>query len=1288
MLSTEKRLKFWKFTFAALMLALIAGLAVSNLSGGKTPGSPGMSASGPFVDSSRLSSPAEATSIAEQSEQSPVTYLPGGGEVRRDFKHDVSPPLRDIPIKQPRPVSQNLRDEPRMPKIDSPALLKDPVLQEVFGAIAMPTPIVNFEGIYNYWGAIPPDTIGDVGPNHYLQMVNVGFQIYSKTGASLYGPANFNTLFTGFGGLCETRNDGDPVVVYDQLADRWLLSQFTAPPGPYFECIAISTSGDPTGSYHRYAFQVSAVNFEDYPHFGVWPNAYYMATNEFANGTAFVGAGFFAFERDKMLNGQTARMIYFNRPPPYGGFLPSDLDGYTPPAANSPNFFMAPNRVAGNAVRLLKFQITAWDPVPAATLTDAPDIPVAAFDTSIANIPQPDTAIRLDSITDRFMWRLAYRNFGTHDSVVVNHTVDAGGDRAGVRWYEIRNLNTAPTVQQQGTYAPADGLHRWMGSIAMDGAGNMAAGYSVSSSTVYPSIRYAGRLTTDPPGTLPQAEESLMVGGGSQTETIAGRWGDYSSINLDTDDCTFWYTTEYYSVTALRSWRTRIGSFKFPNCTPAVPPTTTPTPTGTPPTAAPTSTATTMPTASATACAGGINTTGTITNTDSVQTGRLGRSAAISSCAVPKTCPAVGDTLVRHYDSYPLTNNSGTSQCVTVRVINQCGNNSLLSAAYLGTFDPNNLCTNYLADMGLSGPDFTYSFNVPAGASYVVTVLENSPNVGCANYNISVSPCDVGTPLPTVTGTPPTATPTITPVPPTVTRTATAVVTPSATPCSVTTLLNEGFETGTLGTFTRTTTLGTFPWTVVTGTVASGTFAAHVDDPNELSDQQLTQVNAVTIPAGATSAQLVFSHTYSFEDATVPWDGGVLEYSTNGTTWNDAGSLITQGGYTGVITVTAGNPLANRPAWVNVKPGFPAFSTVTANLMSLAGQSVRFRFREGSDPNTGAPGWNVDNIRIIVGGACVTGTPATAVPTAIPTGSPPATSIPTVTAIPTITVSPTTPQPTVTSGPPTVIPTTQSTVTPITTPPTAAPTVTGTPPTATNTVIVTPPVVSPTSTGGSPTAVSTVAATATACTFQFSDVPPDNTFYSHIRCLACQGIMGGYSDNTFRPNNNVTRGQLSKIVANSAKFNEPVTTQTFEDVPPDSTFYEYIERMVNRRIITGYPCGGPFEPCGSENRPYFRPNASATRGQISKIVSEAAGFRDVPEGQTYQDVPPENTFYVWIERLTSRGVMSGYPCGSVGEPCAADSKPYFRPNNNATRGQTSKIVANTFFPNCQVNALR
>jgi hypothetical protein len=218
-----------------------------------------------------------------------------------------------------------------------------------------------------------------------------------------------------------------------------------------------------------------------------------------------------------------------------------------------------------------------------------------------------------------------------------------------------------------------------------------------------------------------------------------------------------------------------------------------------------------------------------------------------------------------------------------------------------------------------------------------------------------------------------------------------------------------------------------------------------------------------------------------------------------------------------------------------------------------------------------------------------------------------------------------------------------------------------------------------------PTAMST--ATATPCTVQFTDVPESNTFYAPVRCLACQGIMSGYSDGTFRPNNDVTRGQLSKIVANSAGFNEPVSGQTFDDVSPTDTFYQFIERMASRGIIGGYPCGGVSEPCGS-GKPYFRPNANATRGQISKIVSEAKGYDDVPEGQTFEDVPASNTFYVWIERLASRGIMSGYPCGGAGEPCKSDNKPYFRPNNNATRGQTSKIVANTFFPDCQVGMRR
>jgi hypothetical protein len=191
-------------------------------------------------------------------------------------------------------------------------------------------------------------------------------------------------------------------------------------------------------------------------------------------------------------------------------------------------------------------------------------------------------------------------------------------------------------------------------------------------------------------------------------------------------------------------------------------------------------------------------------------------------------------------------------------------------------------------------------------------------------------------------------------------------------------------------------------------------------------------------------------------------------------------------------------------------------------------------------------------------------------------------------------------------------------------------------------------------------------------------------FYPYIRCLACLGIINGYPDNTFRPNNDVTRGQLAKIVSNSAGFVDPQAAQMFEDVPISSTFFDYIGRLASRGYIGGYQCGGPGEACiPPQNLPYFRPSSNATRGQISKIVANAAGFTEPVTGQTFEDVSPGSTFYDYVERLATRGVMSGYPCGGAGEPCVPpDNLSYFRPNRNATRGQTSKIVANTFFPDC------
>jgi hypothetical protein len=298
-----------------------------------------------------------------------------------------------------------------------------------------------------------------------------------------------------------------------------------------------------------------------------------------------------------------------------------------------------------------------------------------------------------------------------------------------------------------------------------------------------------------------------------------------------------------------------------------------------------------------------------------------------------------------------------------------------------------------------------------------------------------------------------------------------------------------------------------------------------------------------------------------------------------------------------------------------------------------------------------------------------TGTPQPPTATSVPTG--------TTTALPTL-------QPTETTPP-------QPSDTPASTPTyTASPGVTidptpSTQPTATA-IGTAPPTLTP---GSTPTVAS--------CALQFEDVPPGSTFYPFIRCLACQEILNGYPCGGpgypcvppgnmpyFLVGNQVTRGQLSKIVANSASFNEPITGQTFEDVPPGSTFYAYIERLASRAIIRGYNCGGAGEPCvPPDNRWYFRPYNSATRGQISKIVSEAAGLDQIPTGQTFEDVPTNAVFWVWIERLSSIGAIQGYPCGGLGEPCIApNNRPYFRPDANTTRGQVSKIVSNTFFPTC------
>jgi hypothetical protein len=445
----------------------------------------------------------------------------------------------------------------------------DPAVQTAITTFAAPTAGINFDGVgngaYGYTvNSAPPDTNGAVGPNHYVQWVNTAFAVFNKSGGLVWGPFNGNTLWSGFGGGCQTNNDGDPIVQYDKVADRWIFMQFSVTaPYPYTVCMAVSTTPDPTGSYYRYEFSGFGTQFPDYPKLGVWPDGYYVTYNLFNNGTTFTGPRFCSYDRSKMLTGAVATQQCFTLGTQFGGDLPSDLDGKTLPPAGSPNYIL---EFGTNALSLWKFHAD-WTTPANSTLTGPTSLPVAAFSAACSGggtcIPQGGTTQQLDSLADRVMYRLAYRNFGDHEALVVNHSVTAGSS-VGVRWYEIRSPGGTPTVFQQGTYAP-DASYRWMGSIAMDRAGDIGLGYSISSSTTHPGIRYTGRLVNDPLNTL-QAEASIIDGAGSQTSGLS-RWGDYSSITVDpVDDCTFWYTTEYIPANGSFNWRTRIASFKFASC--------------------------------------------------------------------------------------------------------------------------------------------------------------------------------------------------------------------------------------------------------------------------------------------------------------------------------------------------------------------------------------------------------------------------------------------------------------------------------------------------------------------------------------------------------------------------------------------------------------------------------------------------------------------------------------------------------------------------------------------------
>ena len=422
---------------------------------------------------------------------------------------------------------------------------------------------VGFPGFAVHYA--PPDTNADVSATHIVQWVNVDYAVYNRTSSNWSGPFAGNTPWAGFGGGCETNNDGDPIIKYDRVNNRWVFTQFSVSTKPYLQCFAISAPGDPTTMAVRFAYSFGTRDFPDYPKMGIWPSGYFLSFNIFRNGFFFSGPRACAVDSAIALSGGKPKMICAQLSSSYGSLLPADVDGPTTPPSGSPEYFVA---YGSNSLQVWKY--TPNFAASTATVTGPTTVAVTSFSRACSGgacIPQPGTNQKLDSLADRLMYRAAYRKRGRVESIMLNHSVTPGnGAASGIRWYEVRVARSPDStgsfsVSQLGTYSP-DANSRWMGSIAMNGAGAIAVGYSVSSTSVKPSIRFTGRCPADGAGLL-QTEIPAVTGTGSQLPSL-NRWGDYSSMVVDPkDDSTFWFTTEYLLNDGTFNWSTAIVPITF-----------------------------------------------------------------------------------------------------------------------------------------------------------------------------------------------------------------------------------------------------------------------------------------------------------------------------------------------------------------------------------------------------------------------------------------------------------------------------------------------------------------------------------------------------------------------------------------------------------------------------------------------------------------------------------------------------------------------------------------------------
>jgi len=859
--------------------------------------------------------------------------------------------------------------------------------------VPMPTPSVSFDGLANYdnitaYNAviIPPDTIGDVGPNHYVQAINALVRIFDKNGNAMAPPFRMSQLFAPLGTVCSARDDGEPIVVYDPLADRWILSQYCNAFPPFRQMIAVSQTGDPMGAYFVYEFVMPNIRLNDFAKFGVWPGGYYMSTEEFT-GADFSGQGMFAFDRTKMLTGDpTASYIYFSRSSPAatrrGNLLPSDLDGLRPPPDSAANVFVGYRATeygdAQDALLVFDFHADFVDPARS-TFTERPESPlaVAPFDPTSPDgredIAQPPPGAMLDSNSDRLGYRAAYRNLGSTESIVVNQTVRLSQVpyRAGIRLYELKRNGATFTVTEQATIGEAQSS-RWIGSAAQDGQGNLALGYNHVADDRQPSLLYTGRLASEPAGTF-RDEGTLVTGTGVQRIQSVGRWGDYSAMSVDpVDDCTFWMTGEYYTLESQQfhemTWLTRIGRFKFPECTPA-------------PRA--------VITGSVTSAAGGQPLDGAIVSA-AAYSRRSGTNGSYGELAVlPGTYSVTaskrgfrsqnvlltlsnGQTATQNFalEPVPVIDSTGvtlTAESCAINGVPDPGETVTVAVSLrnTGTVPTQNLAATLLAGGGVTGPGPQQNYGampvngISVSRPFTFTV---DPTMLCGSkvtmtFHLQDGASDLG---------------------------------------SAFVELQTGKQEIAFSQQFDRTPLGFLPprW------ARSESHSNQFEPPGERNwrtsnarstssgkaafskDLQFVGVNEMVTPqfrVRSSSARVRFQNWYDLETTFLRnrrYDGSILEIRIGDGAWQNitsAGGIFESGGYDGPIDTCCQNPLGGEPGWsgrsgVNQTSEF--ILSVARLPPSAAGQLVQLRWRIGTDIGTFREGQYIDDLVVTDGFTC------------------------------------------------------------------------------------------------------------------------------------------------------------------------------------------------------------------------------------------------------------------------------------------------------------------------------